>query len=168
MGFLLFQGKTIKISNGLLSDGKFALLKDFNNDFIMGRQGNTFDNSHVKYGHAKRVWRTMRHVYPCGGTIKNVNDFVGKGVIPAGSPVKFNTKTKEIEVMKDDAIKNAENVNTLGINGYLQEDVLVKDAQTIGTGTVVYAGEIYEYMFDDDVVAKLKTLQSVPQIVWVY
>ena len=70
--------------------------------------------------------------------------------------------------MKDDAIKGAENANTLGINGYLQEDVLVKDAQTIGTGTVVYAGEIYEYMFDDDVVAKLKTLQSVPQVVWVY
>lgn len=99
-----------------------------------------------------------------------------KGKIPSGSPVKFDPKTKQITVILDSAIKaavevpetktEAEAVAELGINGYLQEDVYITSEETVATGTVVYAGEIYEYMFEDEVVKKLK-LANVPMIVWV-
>ena len=65
-------------------------------------------------------------------------------------------------------IKAAESdITTLGINGYLQEDVLVASENTKASGTVVYAGEIYQYMFDEKVVAILQKITTLPQIVWV-
>ena len=33
----------------------------------MGTMGNTFDVNTVKYGHARKVWREIRHRYPGGG-----------------------------------------------------------------------------------------------------
>ena len=30
----------------------------------MGTMGNTFDVNTVKYGHARKVWREIRHRYP--------------------------------------------------------------------------------------------------------
>lgn len=133
----------------------------------MGTFGNSFDNTSQKWGHARKVWREIRHRYPAGAKITNVSEFVNSGVIPAGSAVKFDAEKKEMTVVLDSAIKAASDVKTLGVNGYLQEDVRVLSANTVATGTVIYAGEIYEYMFDADVVAKLKTLTTVPQIVWV-
>lgn len=129
--------------------------------------GNTFDRKTFSYGHSTKVWREIRHRFPAGGTISNVADFVSAGKIPAGSPVKFDASAKTIKVYKDSDITGASDMTTLGINGYLQEDAFITDASTIATGTVIYAGEIYEYMFPTAVVAKLKTLTSVPQIVWV-
>lgn len=133
---------------------------------MSGLIGNTFDKKSFEYGHARKVWRSISSVYPGGGVIQNVSDFSEKGKIPSGSPVKFDPKTKQITVIKDDAIKGAEAVAALGINGYLQEDVYITSEKTVATGTVVYAGEIYEYMFEDDVVNKLK-LANVPMVVWV-
>lgn len=89
------------------------------------------------------------------------------GKVPGGTPVKYDASTNEITAITDAQIKAAEDVTTLGINGYLQEDARIKDANTIATGTVIYAGEIYEYMFDAEVAAKLKALATLPQIVWV-
>lgn len=143
---------------------------------MSGLIGNTFDKKSFKYGHARKVWRSISSVYPGGGVIQNVSDFSEKGKIPSGSPVKFDPKTKQITVILDSAIKaavevpetktEAEAVAELGINGYLQEDVYITSEKTVATGTVVYAGEIYEYMFEDEVVKKLK-LANVPMIVWV-
>lgn len=143
----------------------------------MSGTGNTYDKKNVSFGHARKVWRSIRHVYPGGGMIQNTSDFVSAGKIPAGSPVKFDPSTKQITVILDSAIKaavtvpetttEAEAVEALGINGFLQEDVHITDSNTNGSGTVVYAGELYEYMFDSEVVKKLKLLTSVPQIVWV-
>lgn len=129
--------------------------------------GNTFDKGTFHMGHAKKVWREIRHRFPAGGTISNVADWVVKGKVPAGTPIKFDASANTITAYTDAAIKGASDVKTLGINAYLQEDAVIKDANTIATGTAIYAGEIYEYMFDAAVVAKLKTLTTVPQIVWV-
>ena len=92
--------------------------------------GNTFDVNTVKYGHARKVWREIRHRYPGGGMAES-------------------------------------DITTLGINGYLQEDILVASGNTKASGTVVYAGEIYQYMFDEEVVAILQKITTLPQIVWV-
>lgn len=133
----------------------------------MGTIGNTYDQKSVNYGHARKVWREIRHRYPAGGTISNVADFVDAGKIPAGTPVTFDAAEKTITAYTDAQITGADDVAALGINGYLQEDAPITDANTVATGTVVYAGEIYEYMFDEAVVTALKTLTTVPQIVWV-
>lgn len=136
----------------------------------MSGTGNTYDKKSWSWGHARKVWRSIRHVYPGGGMIQNVSDFVSEGKIPAGSPVKFDPATKQITVILDSAISgaaDADAVNALGINGYLQEDARISSDGTQASGTVVYAGELYEYMYEDAVVEKLKMLTSVPQIVWV-
>lgn len=134
---------------------------------MSGIIGNTFDKKSFEYGHARKVWRSISGVYPGGGVIENVSDFSGKDKIPSGSPVKFDMKTRRITVIKDEDIKAAEPAASLDIiNGYLQEDVYITSGDTKATGTVVYAGEIYEYMFEDEVVEKLK-LANVPMIVWV-
>lgn len=132
--------------------------------------GNTFDAKSIIPGHAKKVWREVKDQYPAGGTITNISAFVEAGKVPAGSPVKFDVENKTIEVILDSAVSSAADaaaVAALGINGYLLYDTNVTDANTVGTNTVVYAGEIYEYMFDADVVAKLKLNTLTPMIVWV-
>lgn len=134
----------------------------------MGTMGNTFDVNTVKYGHARKVWREIRHRYPGGGMVSNISDWVAVGKIPAGTAVKFDLSGKTFEAYTDEQIKAAESdITTLGINGYLQEDVLVASENTKASGTVVYAGEIYQYMFDEKVVAILQKITTLPQIVWV-
>lgn len=137
----------------------------------MGTMGNTFDVNTVKYGHARKVWREIRHRYPGGGMVSNISDWVEVGKIPAGTAVKFDLsgKTgKTFTAYTDAQIKAAESdITTLGINGYLQEDILVASGNTKASGTVVYAGEIYQYMFDEEVVAILQKITTLPQIVWV-
>lgn len=132
--------------------------------------GNTFDTKKTTYGHAKKVWRSLRHVYPGGGTITNVADFVDAKLIPAGSPVKYDPATKKITIIKDTAISGAADaaaVVDLGINAYLQEDAVITDGNTVATGTAVYAGELYEYTYTAAVLAKLKLNTLTPQIVFV-
>lgn len=114
----------------------------------MGTIGNTFDVKTVKYGHARKVWREITDIYPAGGNISNVTDWVDAGKIPAGTPVKYDLENKTIEAITDTAASGSD-VATLGINGFLQEDVVVTSKDTVATGTVVYGGEIYGYMFAD-------------------
>ena len=136
----------------------------------MGTIGNTFDVKTQSFGHATKVWRSLRHVFPAGGVISadSVTAFYDLGKkIPAGTPVKYDASTKTLVAYTDAQITSADDITALGINAYLQEDCMLESASTVATGTAVYAGEIYEYMFDSAVVAKLKTLTTVPQIVWV-
>lgn len=132
--------------------------------------GNTFDAKTKTYGHASKVWRSVRHVYPAGGIVENVSDWVTAGKIPAGTPIKYyvdaNDK-KAIVAYTDTAITGADTFSSLGINAYLQEDIVITDANTVASGTAVYAGELYEHMYTAAVLTKLKTLTTVPQIVWV-
>ena len=121
-------------------------------------QGNTFDTTTQKWGHARKVWRSVEHTEPSGGTVSNISDWVAKGVIPAGTPVKFDHTAKTIVAITDAAITAATDVTTLGINGYSLDDVRVSSADTIGTIDVVYAGFLYEYMYDSAILAKLKHL----------
>lgn len=134
----------------------------------MGTMGNTFDVNTVKYGHARKVWREIRHRYPGGGMVSNISEWVAVGKIPAGTAVKFDLSGKTFTAYTDAQIKAAKSdITTLGINGYLQEDILVARGNTKASGTVVYAGEIYQYMFDEEVVAILQKITTLPQIVWV-
>lgn len=129
-------------------------------------QGNTFDTTTQHWGHARKVWRSVEHTEPSGGTVSNISDWVAKGVIPAGTPVKFDHTAKTIVAITDAAITAATDVTTLGINGYSLDDVRVSSADTIGTIDVVYAGFLYEYMYDSAILAKLKTLTNMPMIHW--
>jgi len=132
--------------------------------------GNTFDAKTKTYGHASKVWRSVRHVYPAGGIVENVSDWVAAGKIPAGTPIKYYVDAngkKAIVAYTDTAITGAETFSSLGINAYLQEDIVITDANTVASGTAVYAGELYEHMYTAAVLTKLKTLTTVPQIVWV-
>lgn len=123
-----------------------------------GSIGNSFNKGSVEFGHARKMWREIREVLPAGGVISNVSDFVSAGFVPSGRPVVFTPSTNAIKVVTDTEITAAADVNTLGINGYLQEDVPLVDANTIGTGTVVVDGDIYSYMFTDAIVTKLKAM----------
>ena len=97
----------------------------------MGTMGNTFDVNTVKYGHARKVWREIRHRYPGGGMVSNISDWVAVGKIPAGTAVKFDLSGKTFKAYTDEQIKAAESdITTLGINGYLQEDILVASGNT--------------------------------------
>lgn len=130
--------------------------------------GNTFDVKTTKYGHSTKVWREIRHRYPAGGTIENVSDWVSVGKIPAGTPVKYDMNAKTLKAYTDQQIKDASEISTLGINAYLQEDAFISSESTIATGTAVYAGELYDYMFDADVLTKLQSITTTQQIVWVH
>lgn len=138
--------------------------------------GNSFLNKKITVGgKADRVWREIRHRYPAGGMITNVSDFASDGKIRSGQPVAYNLAAKTITVLTDAQVKaasTAEAIAALGINGYLQEDVVINvDGSGVpegfkASGTVVYAGELYDYMFDAQVLAVLKKV-AVPGIVFV-
>lgn len=130
--------------------------------------GNIFDVKTVKYGHSTKVWREIRHRYPAGGTIENVSDWVSVGKIPAGTPVKYDMNAKTLKAYTDQQIKGASDISTLGINAYLQDDAFITSGSTIATGTAVYAGELYDYMFDAEVLSKLQSITTTQQIVWVH
>lgn len=129
--------------------------------------GNTYDVTEVNFGHAKKVWREIRHRFPAGGIVSNVADWTSKGIIPSGTPVKWDAENKTIECFTDEDVTGAADLTALGINGFLQEDIKVTSENTVASGTAVYAGELYEYAFDSAVATKLKTLTTVPQVVFV-
>lgn len=126
--------------------------------------GNNFNKGTYSYGAARKVWRSVRHVFPGGGVIKNVSDFTTAGIIKAGTPV--NLSNHQITVYKDSEL-TSDNADKLNVSGYLQEDIVIKDANTVATGTVVYAGELYSYIFTSAIAAVLKGLTSTPQITFV-
>ena len=119
--------------------------------------GNTFDAQSFGVGHARKVWRRIEEQLPGGFMIKNVSDFVSAGLIRSGmAVVKDSTQgadAKDIKVLTWAQLKSGisgSGIDSLGIIGFLQEDVPVIDANTIATGNVIVKGEIYGYMFGDN------------------
>jgi len=107
-------------------------------------------------GHARKVWRRIYEQWPGTGRIKNVSDFVSAGIIRAGmAVVKDDTQgadEQDYKALKWSDITTAaagSGVDTLGIIGFLQEDVPVINADTFATCTVIKKGEIYGYMLGD-------------------
>lgn len=119
--------------------------------------GNTFDHQSVSLGHARKVWRRIEKQLPGGFMIKNVSDFVTAGLIRSGMAIVKDTASgadeKDIKVLPWADIKTAISgeggIDSLGIIGFLQEDVPVTSASTIATGNVIVGGEIYGYMLGD-------------------
>lgn len=132
--------------------------------------GNTFQDGSVAVpGKARKVWREIRHQWPAGGTVQNIDDWYGQ-IIPAGTPCKYDSTKKEVTCYLDSAITGADNVSTLGINGFTQEDIDCRafslSTGGVATATVIYDGEIYDYFFSAAVLAKLKGV--VPQVIFVH
>ncbi|MCM1295401.1 MAG: hypothetical protein NC311_07640 [Muribaculaceae bacterium] len=119
--------------------------------------GNTFDNKTVSFGHARKVWREIRQMYPAGGRVANIADWVDKKLIPAGTLASWYENEnggKEVKCFTPEQAAEASGDNL----GYTDRDIPVKDANTIATATVVYEGEIYKYMLPEAVAEAGKTL----------
>ena len=132
--------------------------------------GNTFDTQTFRQGHSRKVWRETRRQWPVGGKVTNISDWVEKGKIPTGTPCKYNNAVgaKEIICYTDAQVKAAaDDIDSLGINGYTDRDMPIKNGQTVGTATAIREGDIYEYMFDDDVAAILKENTKCPGVTFV-
>lgn len=118
--------------------------------------GNTFDAQSFGVGHARKVWRRIEEQLPGGFLIKNVSDFVAGGLIRSGmAVVKDSTQgadEKDIKVLTWAQLKSGisgSGIDSLGIIGFLQEDVPVIDGNTVATGNVIVKGEIYGYMLGE-------------------
>lgn len=121
--------------------------------------GNTFDTQSFSVGHARKVWRRIEEQLPGGFLIKNISDFVTAGLIRSGMAIVKDTASdaddKDIKVLPWATIKTAitgdspAGIDSLGIIGFLQEDVPVTSANTVATGNVIVKGEIYGYMLGD-------------------
>lgn len=119
--------------------------------------GNTFESQSFSVGHARKVWRRIEEQLPGGFLIKNVSDFVSAGLIRSGMAIVKDTASgadeKDIKVLTwaqlKAGISGQSGIDSLGIIGFLQEDVPVTDANTVATGNVIVKGEIYGYMLGD-------------------
>lgn len=142
--------------------------------------GNTYDTQKFSQGHVRKVWREIRRQWPAGGRVTNVSDWVASGKIPAGTPCKYavdaTTGAKTIVCYTDAQIKatetkpetgNAPGIDSLGINGYTDRDIPIASAATMATATAVRDGDIYGYMFDEEVLTILKANTNCPLVVFV-
>jgi hypothetical protein len=139
----------------------------------MGFLGNTFGSKSVSTGHARKVWREVKDQFPAGGVVANLSDWLssGKGKIPAGTFCKWEdlgaNGGKQVTCYTNAQIEAAENVATLGINGATLYDIDIEAGDTVGTATVIYAGEYYSYMVDADVLTKVKGIAALSEIKFV-
>jgi hypothetical protein len=141
----------------------------------MGRMGNTFGSQSVNAGHARKVWREVKDQFPAGGVVTNLTDWVSAGVgkIPAGTFCKWyddaDNGGKKVVCYTAAQIKAASgNPASLGINGATLYDIDIENGDTVGTATVVYAGEYYDYMVkDSSVLSIVKGLASLSEIKFV-
>lgn len=148
--------------------------------------GNTFNQTTFGYGHSKKVWREIERVYPAGGVIDSTDlaGWAGK-VIPAGTPVFWNSSTKKITIPTDaelstaagtapdsathtSAAEGAKLAFEAIVNGCLQDDVVIPATADQATGfaataTVVYRGAIYEWSRNANEVKAIKA--ACPNIV---
>lgn len=119
--------------------------------------GNTFDTQSFSAGHARKVWRRIEEQLPGGFRIKNVSDFVTAGLIRSGMAIVKDTTSgadeKDVKVLTWAQMKTGAaaegGLYSLGIIGFLQEDVPVQSANTFATANVIVKGEIYDYMLGD-------------------
>ena len=119
--------------------------------------GNAFDSQSFGVGHARKVWRRIEEQLPGGFMIKNISDFVTAGLVRSGLAIVKDATSgadeKDIKVLTDAqllaGIAAEGGIDSLGIIGFLQEDVPVASANTVATGNVIVKGEIYGYMLGD-------------------
>ena len=121
----------------------------------MANQGNTFDSTTVKWGHAKHVWREVEKVEVGGFKISNVSAWVNNKVIPAGTPLVIDYANHTATALLESTI--TQSGFDQPISGFTQEDVYVTDANTVATVTSVYRGRIYEYVFLPAALTVIKT-----------
>lgn len=141
----------------------------------MGRMGNTFGSQSVNAGHARKVWREVKDQFPAGGIVTNLSDWTtgGVGKIPAGTFCKWEdlgtSGGKRVTCYTATQIKAASgNPASLGINGATLYDIDIENGDTVGTATVIYAGEYYDFMVKDaDVLAIVKGLAALSEIKFV-
>jgi len=135
--------------------------------------GNTFGSKTVSAGHARKVWREVKDQFPAGGVVTNLTDWVSGGVgkIPAGTFCKWEDAGaeggKKVTCYTAAQITSAGSIATLGINGATLYDIDIEAGETIGTATVIYAGEYYKYMISDSVYAKIKDIAALSEIKFV-
>lgn len=135
--------------------------------------GNTFGSQSVSAGHARKVWREVKDQFPAGGVVANLSDWLssGKGKIPAGTFCKWEdlgaNGGKKVTCYTKTQITGAESIATLGINGATLYDIDIEAGDTVGTATVIYAGEYYSYMMDQAVLAKVKDIPALSEIKFV-
>lgn len=139
--------------------------------------GNTFDTQKFSQGHARKVWRETRRQWPAGGKVTNVSDWVSKGKIPAGTPCSYIVNptigAKMVKCYTDEQVKattegtTPAGIDSLDINSYTDRDIPILSADTLATATAIRDGDIYEYMFDPEVAAILKTNTKCPLVVFV-
>lgn len=135
--------------------------------------GNTFGSKTVSVGHARKVWREVKDQFPAGGVVTNISDWVSGGVgkIPAGTFCKWYDDTasggKKVVCYTKAQILAAGSISTLGINGATLYDIDIETGDTVGTATVVYAGEMYSYMVDASVLSAVKDIAALSEIKFV-
>lgn len=135
--------------------------------------GNTFGSKTLSVGHSRKVWREVKDQFPVGGVITDLTGFMTNGVgkIPAGTPCKWEdlggNGGKVVTVYTNTQITSAEDVSTLGINGFTLCDIQIEEGVAKGTATVVYAGEIYSYMLDAEVLPIVKGIAALSEIKFV-
>lgn len=136
--------------------------------------GNTFGSRTVSAGHARKVWREVKDQFPAGGVVTNLTDWVSGGVgkIPAGTFCKWEDAGaenggKKVTCYTKAQITGAGSISTLGINGITLYDIDIENGETIGSATVMYAGEIYSYMIDATVLAAVKDIAALCEIKFV-
>lgn len=108
--------------------------------------GNTFGRETLDIVNSqRRVWREIRHRFPSGGFFAQgvLTSNAGK-VIPAGTAVTFDQKTKALTIVTGKEAGFTSGDGAPVVDGFTQEDVYVKEGVTFATATVVYDGEIYE------------------------
>ena len=139
----------------------------------MGRMGNTFGSQTLTAGHARKVWREVKDQFPAGGVVANLSDWVTNGVgkIPAGTFCKWTDAGadggKQVTCYTATQITSAGAIATLGINGATLYDIDIEAGETVGTATVVYAGEYYSFMIPATVLAKVKDIPALSEIKFV-
>ena len=136
--------------------------------------GNTFGSKSVSAGHARKVWREVKDQFPVGGIVANLSDWTSGGVgkIPAGTFCKWedlgSSGGKRVTCYTAAQIKAASgNPASLGINGATLYDIDIENGDTVGTATVIYAGEYYDFMVDADVLAIVKGIAALSEIKFV-
>jgi hypothetical protein len=136
--------------------------------------GNTFGSQSVRASHSRKVWREVKDQFPAGGVVENLSDWLDSGVgkIPAGTFCKWyddaaNGGGKKVVCYTKGQITGAADISTLGINGATLYDIDIEAGETVGTATVIYAGEYYSYMVDAAVLAKVKGIAALSEIKFV-
>jgi len=129
--------------------------------------GSVFGKKTVSYGGGRSVWRETKAVYPAGGrcTTASIKALLGstakEGVIPAGTPVTYDSATKQITLLTSANLAATSPAPV--VNGFIKDDIAIIDLGAVPTdsnlfasATVVYEGEIYSYAFSSTDVTNIK------------